>query len=87
MKDDMYREIKRMVDFFETRDYGAKVDKIYLIGGGSNIYEFDKYLTEHLDIETERFDFSRVGKSEADIDYNLLIPAIGAVLGGKHAKK
>ena len=76
------REIMRMVDFFRTRKFDTHVTEIVLLGGGSNMNGFREHMENTADINT-----NLIGNIEENIeidvvDYQLLVPSIGAILGG-----
>ncbi len=76
-------EINRMVGFFRSRKYDTSVDKIYIVGGGSNLSNFPEIVSESLNIECEKFDATQYLSKIKDEDKGYMISVIGTCLGGK----
>ncbi|MBN2797026.1 MAG: pilus assembly protein PilM [Clostridia bacterium] len=75
------REISRMIEFFKSRKYGTFVDRIVVLGGGTQLRNFVEYLEDATDIETVliKNQFECVD----DVDFNLMMPSIGVCIGGR----
>lgn len=79
---DVLKEISRMMEFYRTRRFGARVDYIYLCGGGSKLLGLLPFLKERLDTNaikliSEMIQIDGVDKEDTD----LMVPAIGGSLG------
>ncbi len=79
------KEIRRSVEYY-VQEFGKDdVQEIYLVGGGSNLKNLDKYLGEELKVPVRKMkvpsavDLSRTGLNNADA--SSFIPLIGVILG------
>lgn len=77
-------EVTKMMEFFKTRQFGMNVDEIYLIGGGTNLKQFDTFLKFYHNISVELVPNHYVHSDVKDTDYRLLIPVIGGLMQGGH---
>lgn len=73
-------EISKMVDFFKSREYGAFVDEIQLLGGGAKLKGFMAYLKETVNIDVKILDNPHVSKNLSHSVCQSIIPAIGVCL-------
>lgn len=80
--DELSNELKRMIDFYKTRKFGSQIHKVYLAGGGANIHDIDRILTEFLGVEVHRVSEVITGVVENNDDLNLLFTAYAAIIGG-----
>lgn len=76
-------ELSRMIDYFQSRKYGTKVDKIFLVGGASNIRGLANHLREGLGIEVDYISAFEGAENTDPNDFNLLIPSLGCIIGGE----
>ncbi len=78
------KDIRRMIEFFKTRKFGYSVDEIYLIGGGANLTNLDRFLYDYHGIPVNYITDPNISSNRAKTipakDYNLLIPVIGSVI-------
>jgi len=72
-------EINKMIDFFRSREYGAFVDEIHLLGGGANLKDFKDFLCENNHIKVMILEDDHLNKSVGDFCHSL-IPAVGACI-------
>ncbi len=79
------KEIRRSVEYY-VQEFGKDdVQEIYLVGGGSNLKNLDKYLGEELKVPVRKMkvpsavDLSRTGLNNADA--SSFIPLVGVILG------
>ncbi|WP_430886421.1 pilus assembly protein PilM [Fusibacter sp. JL216-2] len=77
-------EVTKMMEFFKTRQFGMNVDEIYLIGGGTNLKQFDTFLKFYHNISVELVPNHYKNSDVKDTDYRLLIPVIGGLMQGGH---
>ena len=75
-------EVSKMMEFFKTRQFGMSVDEIYLIGGGSNMKQFDEFLHLYHNIPVRKVNKFAHDAQISESDYQLLLPAIGGLLKG-----
>lgn len=75
-------EISRMIDYFQSRQYGAKIHKIFIMGGASNINGLLTYLSDSIDAEISYIDSEVISDKLNNNDFNLLIPALSGIIGG-----
>ncbi len=79
-------EITKIIDFFRTRKYGAKIDQIVLFGKGSCVKGLSEYLENILDINVTDINVSpEITYNTEEIDnctYKALVPTIGAITRG-----
>jgi Tfp pilus assembly PilM family ATPase len=81
--DNIINEISRMVEFFKSRKYGTFVDQIYLFGGGAYLSSFTNLVEEALDVKCEILPNKAYTHLLDKENYELMIPSIGACLGGR----
>lgn len=77
-------EVTKMMEFFKTRQFGMNVDEIYLIGGGTNLKQFNTFLKFYHNISVELVPNHYKNSDVKDTDYRLLIPVIGGLMQGGH---
>jgi Tfp pilus assembly PilM family ATPase len=71
-----------MVEVFKSRQYGTCVDNIYILGGGAYLSNMPEIIEETLGIPCEVLtnkDYKNIDKE----NFELIVPAVGACLGGK----
>lgn len=76
------KEISRMMEFYRTRRFGAKIEKIYLCGGGADLKGLVQFLRERLELEdiAKLSDAITVdGSAEHSID--IMAAAVGGAIG------
>lgn len=76
------KEISRMMEFYRTRRFGAKIEKIYLCGGGTELVGLVSFLQERLEVnKIEKLSeaITVEGNSEHTID--IMAAAIGGAIG------
>lgn len=76
------KEISRMMEFYRTRRFGAKIEKIYLCGGGAELTGLIEFLRErlemsHIDKLSEAITID--GTSEHSVD--IMAAALGGAIG------
>lgn len=81
--DHLINEINRMVDFFKSRKYGIFVDNIYLFGGGAYLSNFCDVVEDRIGIPCKVLPVSAFSDVLDKENFELMVPAIGACLGGK----
>jgi len=81
--DSIINELNRMVEFFKTRKYGTFVDQIYVFGGGAYLSDFADIVHDTLGVPCEVLPNNGFTESIDKENYELMIPSIGACLGGK----
>lgn len=81
--DNIINEISRMLEFFRSRKYGTYADQIYLFGGGAYLSSFASLIEESLDVKCEILPNKAYSHLLDKENYELMIPSIGACLGGK----
>ncbi|VEN72661.1 conserved hypothetical protein [Candidatus Desulfarcum epimagneticum] len=63
--DEWHSEIRRALDFFESAHPGQVVHRVFVSGGGADIDDFRRILSEKDSLEARRFDpFSRMSVSD-----------------------
>lgn len=79
---DLLKEISRMLEFYRTRRFGARVDRIYICGGGAKLVGLLGFLKERLDTNAIYMISKECQISGMDIDdIDLMVPAIGGAIG------
>lgn len=76
------REISRMMEFYRTRRFGAKIEKVYLCGGGAELTGLVQFLRERLELqEIQKLSdcITLEGSTEHSID--IMAAAIGGAIG------
>lgn len=81
----LINEISRMVEFFKSRKYGTFVDNIYLFGGGAYLSDFAESVEDILGVPCKSLPKEAFGSIDKD-NAELMVPAIGACMGGKSWK-
>ncbi|MCH4888802.1 hypothetical protein EZV73_14500 [Acidaminobacter sp. JC074] len=81
--DSIINEVNRMVEFFKTRKYGTFVDQIFVFGGGAYLSDFAEIVNESLGVPCEVLPNKGYAGSIDKESYELMIPSIGACIGGK----
>jgi type IV pilus assembly protein PilM len=46
-------EIRRLIQYFNSRNKGIEIDNLFIYGGSSNINSIDKYFSEALELESQ----------------------------------
>ncbi len=75
-------ELSRMIDYFQSRQYGTRVHQIYLMGGSSNLIGLLDHLRSSLGIKVDYVHDIIGTETVKSEDLNLVIPALGSVIGG-----
>lgn len=79
---DIHKEVSRMMEFYRTRRFGARVDRIYICGGGAKLVGLMDFLKERLDTNAIYLISEECQISGLDIDdIDLMVPAIGGAIG------
>lgn len=83
--DSIIKDIKLCIDFYIARCSGAHPDKIFLIGGGSQMKGIQEYFEEHLELPAYRINVAKIRGIEfsnnLDTDrLNYLVNALGVAL-------
>ena len=75
-------ELSRMIDYFQSRQYGTRVHKIYLLGGSSNIVGLLDHLRSALGMQIDYIHDVIGTETVKAEDLNLIIPTLGCIIGG-----
>lgn len=79
---DILKEISRMMEFYRTRRFGARVDQIYICGGGAKLLGLQAFLSKRLDTANiQMISQDSQHRNFEDGDLDLLVAAIGGALG------
>lgn len=80
-------DINRFLDFYKSRNYGNRVSKIFISGGGSKIKGLDKFLSNYINVPVERINVDDRIVNKNKRNYTLLIDnfpfllnSIGAII-------
>lgn len=75
-------EINKVFKYFISREFGNRIDSIYIYGGGSNIKGLDRYLKDYFEIETSRIkDISCVSnESGSKLPIDIYLNALTALI-------
>lgn len=79
---DIGKEISRMMEFYRTRRFGTRVNRIYIFGGGAELLGLKSYLKQRLDInDIQCVSETASSGNFANGDLNLMVAAIGGAIG------
>lgn len=79
---DISKEISRMMEFYRTRRFGTRVDRIFLCGGGAELVGLKDYLKQKLDTtQIQLISDNDTSNVFDNGDLNLMVAAIGGALG------
>lgn len=76
------KEISRMMEFYRTRRFGAKIEKIYLCGGGAELKGLVQFLRERLELEEiVKLSESITVDGSAEHSIDIMAAAVGGAIG------
>ncbi|NLY44103.1 MAG: type IV pilus assembly protein PilM [Clostridiaceae bacterium] len=79
---DIVDDLSRFFDFYRSRSTGNRIDRIYLVGGGSLIKGLDEYFEETFNIATERIsEFNTVLYRGSYVEFYEVQPFFANCLG------
>lgn len=79
-------DIIKYFEFYHSRNGGNKIERVYMVGGSSNIYEIERYLGNAFNIPTLKLDYFQTTKfkdtnNKTDLKYYL--GCLGAVMNNQ----